>query len=516
VRRALHFFLKAQPGLNLVGETSAAESLLGQVEATRPEVVLLDWELPGCIPAEVLKELRQANHRLRVIALTRDAEAQYAALAAGANGFISKSDPPQMLLVALQAVNPIENNIKVQAISSRRQTMLDKAQTIADEIIRLRRDFHQHPELSLQEVRTASIVADTLKKLGMRVETGVAKTGVVGHLGPGEGPTIAIRADMDALPIQEQNDVPYKSQNDGVMHACGHDVHTSIALGAAHLLADSYKQGNWRGNVRFVFQPSEEKFDDNGISGGTAMLQAGALDGVEAVIALHVFSPFPAGVCHFQAGYSLASGDAFEGWLRGDGGHGAYPHTGSDPCYILGHVLSALYAIPSRRINPLLASVVSVGQITGGATENVIPNEIYMQGTMRAFEPEVREKLWAEIENAFKLSEGLGGHYELKIRKGYPSLYNDPKVNGWLRTAALDLVGESGVANRSFGMGAEDFAYIAQKVRGAMFFLGGALDDGREHNHHTSTFDVDERALPVGAAVLAETARRFVCGELPA
>jgi amidohydrolase len=391
--------------------------------------------------------------------------------------------------------------------------MLEKAQSLADELIRLRRDLHQHPELGFQEFRTAALVANTLEELGIAVKTGIGKTGVVGQLGSGDSPTIAIRADMDALPIQEKNDTAYRSQNDRVMHACGHDAHTAIALGTAHLLKQSFAEENWRGNVRFLFQPSEEKFDENGISGGTAMIQAGALDGVDAIIALHIFSPLQAGVCNFQAGYSMASGDVFEAWIRGDGGHGAYPYMGSDPLYMLAPILTALYAIPSRRINPLHSAVVSLGQIQGGEAANVIPNEVYMQGTMRAFDPQVREQLWAEIEHALKLSEALGGGYELKVRKGYPSLYNNPQVNGWLRAVARELVGDQAVTDRPFGMGSEDFAYMAQAVRGTMFFLGGAIADGLAHNHHTDTFDIDERALPIGAAVLAETVRRFVCGE---
>lgn len=392
--------------------------------------------------------------------------------------------------------------------------MLEKAQALTDELSRLRRDLHQHPELSFQEFRTAALVANTLEELGIQVKTGVGRTGVVGQLGTGDGPTIAIRADMDALPILQRNDVPYKSQTPGVMHACGHDAHTTILLGAAQLLKQSFAAGNWRGNVRFLFQPSEEKFDANGISGGTAMIQDGALDGVDAVIALHVFSHWPAGKCNFQDGYSLASGDAFEAWVRGDGGHGAYPHTGSDPLYMLAPILTALYAIPSRRIDPLQACVVSLGQIRGGETENVIPKEVYLQGTLRCFDPNVRAQLWFEIERAFKLSENLGGSYELKFRKGYTSLYNDAVVNGWLRTTASDLLGKQAVVERPFGMAAEDFAYMAQNVKGAMFVLGAAIDDGLTRNHHTDIFDIDEGVLPIGAAVLAETARRFVCGEL--
>lgn len=392
--------------------------------------------------------------------------------------------------------------------------MLHKAQALADELVRLRRDIHRHPELGFREFRTAALVADTLTEIGIDVKTGVGRTGVVGQLGTGDGPTIAIRADMDALPILESNDVDYASQNRGVMHACGHDAHTAILLGVAHLLKQSYAEDEWHGNVRFLFQPSEEAFDENGISGATAMLADGAMEGVDAVIALHVISDQPSGILRFQDGYSLAAVDSFEAWLRGDGGHGAHPDSGSDPLYMLSSILPAIYAIPSRRINPLRPCVVSLGQISGGAVPNVIPNEVYIQGTMRSHDDKVREQLRAEVERAFKLSEGLGGRYELKIAYGYPSLYNDPEANEWMRTVARDLLGQTAVTDAEFGMGAEDFAYMTQQAKGAMFMLGAATPDGVTRHHHTDIFNIDESVLPVGAAVLAETARRFVTGQL--
>ncbi|HID54134.1 MAG TPA: amidohydrolase [Anaerolineae bacterium] len=392
--------------------------------------------------------------------------------------------------------------------------MLDKATLLQDELINLRRDIHAHPELGFQEFRTAALVADTLTELGIEVQTGVGRTGVVAEMGTADGPTIAIRADMDALPILEANDVSYRSQNAGVMHACGHDSHTTMLLGAAHLLKQSLATDEWHGRVRLLFQPSEEAFDENGISGATAMIADGALDGVDAVIALHVASHKPAGQIMLCDGFALANVDAFEAWVRGDGGHGAYPHTGSDPLFMLSAILPAIYAIPSRQINPLRSCVISLGEITGGAAPNVIPNEVYIQGTIRSQEPEVREQLWAEVENAFKLSELMGGSYKFKLSKGYPAMYNDPKVNSWLRTVARDLAGDTAVVNAEFGMGGEDFAYMTQKAPGAMFMLGAAIDDGLVRNHHTDIFDIDEQVLPLGAAILAETARRFVTGKL--
>jgi amidohydrolase len=382
-------------------------------------------------------------------------------------------------------------------------------------MIRLRRTIHANPEMSFQEFETAALVVDTLTEIGgYEIRPGVGRTGVVAELGTAGGPIIGIRADMDALPIQEENDVAYRSRKPGVMHACGHDAHTAILLGVAHLLRQSFAEESWNGRVRLLFQPSEENTDEHGISGATAMITDEALDGLDAVIALHVAADQPSGNFHFQDGPSLAAVDSFEGWVRGDGGHGAYPHTGSDPLFMLGPILNALYAVPSRRINPLRPSVLSLGQVCGGTASNVIPNEVKLQGTMRSFDTAVREQLWQELEKAFRLSELMGGSYELKIIKGYPPMINDPTANQWLRSVTRDIIGEEVVHDVEFGMGAEDFAYMTQKAKGAMFMLGAAIPDGLPRHHHTSIFDIDETVLAPGAAVLAETARRFLTGAL--
>lgn len=392
--------------------------------------------------------------------------------------------------------------------------MLEKAEAIKDEIVRLRRDIHAHPELGFQEFRTAQLVADTLAEIGYQdVKMEVGRTGVTAEIGTGDGPVIGIRADMDALPIPEAVDVPFKSTNEGVMHACGHDSHTAMLLGAAHLLYQDFaeNQEKWNGRVRFLFQPSEESFDEHGVSGATAMIDDDALEGTDNVIALHIISNLEAGKLFFNDEYSMAAVDSFEAWVRGDGGHGAYPHEGSDPLFMLSAILPHIYGIPSRRIGPLEQCVVSLGEISGGAAPNVIPGEVYLQGTIRSFKDEVREKIWEELDKAFHHTKVMGGSYELKIHKGYPATFNDPAVNEWMRQVGRELAGEEAIVNQPFGMGAEDFAYMTKAKPGAMFMLGGSNGGG---NHHTAAFDIDESVFPLGSAMLAETARRYVMGEL--
>ena len=393
--------------------------------------------------------------------------------------------------------------------------MLDKAKSLSPELIRLRRDIHAHPELSFQEVRTAQLVADTLHEIGgIRIKTGIGKTGVIGELSNGDGPTIAIRADMDALPIIEKTGTQYTSINNGVMHACGHDAHTAILLGVAHLLKDSFAHDGLKGTVRFLFQPSEENCDSEGLSGAPRMIEDGAMEGVDAVIALHVEATRPSGQVCITGGWSSAAVDSFEAWITGTGGHGAYPHEAIDPLWLLGPIMSALHGIVARRINPMKPAVLSLGQIHGGTTSNVIPPEVYIQGTLRSFDPEVRQTLLAEVERALSIVRPLGGDYRLEVWHGYPAGWNDPQVTGWLQSVAGEMVGTHNVIDDKMGMGAEDFAYMCQKAPGAMFLLGAALPDGIERAHHTNIFDIDENVLPLGAAVLAETARRFLQGDL--
>jgi amidohydrolase len=391
--------------------------------------------------------------------------------------------------------------------------MLDKARVLSEELIRLRREIHRHPELAFKETRTAGLVADTLREIGgIDIRTGVGKTGVVGEIGAGVGPTIAIRADMDALPLPEANEVAYRSQVPGAMHACGHDAHTAMLLGVAHLLKQEFAGGGLSGRVRFLFQPAEEDTGGEEMSGAPMMIRDGALDGVDAVIALHVDSNQPFGEITIRTGRTSAAVDTFRAWISGSGGHGAYPHRATDPLWMLGPVLMALHGIVARRIDPLQPAVVSLGEIRGGAASNVIPAEVFLQGTLRSFDPHVREQLLAEVERALAVARAFGGDYRLAIERGYPAGANHPEVSAWLERTAADLLGAQAIDKTRAGMAAEDFAYMTQQAPGAMFNLGAAVGD-MARPHHTPVFDIDERALPIGAAILAETARRFLAGE---
>lgn len=391
--------------------------------------------------------------------------------------------------------------------------MLAEAERLKSKLVSYRRQIHANPELSFQEFETARLVQDALQELGLtRVRSQVGRTGVTADIGPEGGPCMGVRADMDALPIEEKTDLSFKSDNPGVMHACGHDAHTAMLLGAAELLRTHYQAHPdiWQGSVRLIFQPSEEAFDSQGVSGATAMITDQALDDVDNVIAIHVNSTKPAGEVEISDGYALAAVDTFEAWIQGDGGHGAMPHQGVDPLFLLSSILPQIYGVPSRRISPVEKCVVSVGQISAGSVPNVIPSEVFVKGTIRSLDADVREQLWREVENCFKAAEALGGGYRFQLTKGYPAMLNDSQVNEWLKETTLDLAGPQALTQKEgpFSMGAEDFAYMTQAASGAMIMLGAAVPGGGAH--HTPTFDISEDVLPLGSAILAETALRYV------
>jgi amidohydrolase len=381
--------------------------------------------------------------------------------------------------------------------------MLKKAQELSPQIIAWRRDFHMHPELGFQEIRTSGKVAEYLESWGYRVRTGVGKTGVVGDIGSRK-PIVAIRADMDALPIQEMNDVSYKSTNEGVMHACGHDAHMAIALGTAKLLS----QEDFSGTIRFLFQPAEETDDDDALSGAPRMIEDGAIIGVDYAIALHVAADIEVGKIELDE-YAAAGVDTFYAKILGKGGHGSTPHKVVDPIFISGHVILAIHNIVSRRLRPFDPAVISIGSIHGGQVDNVIPEEVELLGTIRYLDPKVQESIHTEIERAMEITRTLGGDYELKIVEGYPPMYNHPEVIALLRSVIGELIGADKFVEPEPDMGAEDFGYFMQDIPGAMFFLGCEIE-GDTRRHHDARFDINEDCLPIGAAILASSALQMI------
>ena len=383
--------------------------------------------------------------------------------------------------------------------------MLKQSHAISEELIEWRRDFHMHPELGFELHRTSKIVADELEKMGYRVKRGVGKTGVVADIGDG-GKMVAIRADMDALPIPEMNESEYVSQSKGAMHACGHDSHTAMALGAALLLSKE----NLPGRVRFLFQPCEETADEEGKSGAQRMSAEGAMDGVDYVIAQHVDPLKPVGTIGINAGPCSGGVDSWYGVIKGKGGHGAHPNKTVDPFYLLAHVILALNGIVSRRINPFEPAVVSIGSISGGFTENVIPESVKLTGTLRYTEESVHKQIHAEIQRAFEVAKALGGDYDLKFQIGGPPMVNDKLVSDVIEKTGQDLLGVENVSEIEKTLGAEDFGSFLEHAPGAMFTLGTQKEGHEEFLLHHPRFDIDERAMPIGTAMLAETAIRFL------
>ncbi|HLF74608.1 MAG TPA: M20 family metallopeptidase [Anaerolineales bacterium] len=383
--------------------------------------------------------------------------------------------------------------------------MLKQAHAISEELIEWRRDFHMHPEIGFELHRTSKIVADELEKMGYRVRRGVGKTGVVAEIGEG-GKLIAIRADMDALPILEQNDHEYVSKNPGAMHACGHDSHTAMALGAALLLSKE----NLPGRVRFLFQPCEETTDEEGKSGAQRMSAEGAMDGVDYIIAQHVDPLHPVGTIGINAGPNSGGVDSWYAEIKGIGGHGAHPDKTIDPFYILAHVILALNGIVSRRINPFEPAVVSIGSINGGFAENVIPESVKLTGTLRFTNENVHQLIHEEMQRAFDIARTLGGDYQLRFEIGGPPMINDKLVSEVIEKTGQDMLGPENVTEIEKTLGAEDFGEFMKHAPGAMFTLGTQKQGYENYLLHHPRFDLDERALPIGTAMLVETAKRFL------
>lgn len=383
--------------------------------------------------------------------------------------------------------------------------MLKQANAISEELIEWRRDFHMHPEIAFDLHRTAGIVANELEKMGYRVKRGVGKTGVVAEIGEG-GKLVAIRADMDALPIFEQNETDYVSQNEGKMHACGHDSHTAMALGAAQILAKEKLPGR----VRFLFQPCEETADEEGKSGAQRMYAEGAVEGVDYVIAQHVDPTHPVGTITINEGPSGGGVTSWKATIYGKGGHGAYPHVSNDPFVMLAHVIMGINSVISRRLDPFEPAVISIGAVNGGFAENVIPDKVELMGTIRFTSLDIEKQIRVELTRIFEIVKTLGGDYKLEFLFGGMPIINDKFVADTIASVGRDLLGEGSVLPMVKSLGAEDFPEFLRDAPGAMYMLGTKIEGRPVYELHHPKFDLDERALPIGTAVLAETALRFL------
>jgi len=373
------------------------------------------------------------------------------------------------------------------------------------EIIRLRRYFHMNPELGNQEVETARLISSRLISLGFEVKNGVAVTGVTGLLrGYAPGPTIAIRADMDALPIQELTDVPFKSLNPGIMHACGHDLHMAIALGTAHVLNEMRSQ--LRGNIKFIFQPAEEGLPSGEEGGASLMIKEGVLDDppVRAIFGLHVWPEASVGQVMFSPGIIMASSDWFKLTIKGRGAHGARPQEGVDAIVLASRVIMALQSITSRFIDPTDPIVLTVGKISGGTRSNILADQVILEGTVRTLSQENRQKIKGLISSIVQgIVQPPGGDFTLDYQQTVPFVYNHPELARLMMPSMINAVGAENVLELKPQFVAEDFAFFAQKIPALYFFLG--VKNPRETRPaplHSPYFNPDERSIPVGIRVM--------------
>ena len=374
------------------------------------------------------------------------------------------------------------------------------------ELTDTRRAIHRHPELGFQEVRTAALVAERLRRLGLTVQEGVAQTGVVGFLrGRRPGKTILLRADMDALPIHEASEAEYASEIPGAMHACGHDAHTSMLLGAARVL--TARRDRLAGSVKFVFQPAEE-----GPGGARPMIEAGVMQDppVDLAFGLHLINDFPVGSVALRPGPVMASMDTIEIKVKGKGGHGALPHQAVDAVVVAAHVVTALQTLASREINPTVPVVVSLGTIHGGFRHNVIAPEVSLTGTVRTFDERLRKTLPERIERIVRqVCQAFRAEAEVRYEFGYPVTANDPAMTGFAREIAGEVVGADQVRTMDAMMGSEDMAYFLQAVPGCFLFLGSSNPaKNLTAPHHSPEFDFDEACLPLGVQLLVRLVER--------
>lgn len=391
------------------------------------------------------------------------------------------------------------------------------ADQIDEKVIAWRRDIHEHPELSNREFRTAEMVAEHLKALGIAVQTEVAHTGVVGVLKGGKpGPVVALRADMDALPVTERVDIPfaskataeYNGEEVGVMHACGHDTHVAILMGVAETL--SSMQEDLQGTVKFIFQPAEEGAPEGEEGGADLMIKEGALTNpeVDVIFGLHINSQTKVNQIGYRPEGTMASVDGLEIKVKGAQTHGAYPWSGVDPIVTASQIVMGLQTIVSRNLELIKApAVVTIGKIEGGVRSNIIPEEVTMIGTIRSLDPEMQDKIHERIrEIATNIGESAGAEVEVNISRGYPVTYNDPELTAWAVDILNETAGQENVLLRYPVTGAEDFSYFAQEVPGFFFFLGGMAADKEPEEvapHHTPDFFIDDSGLKLGVRTLS-------------
>ena len=368
-----------------------------------------------------------------------------------------------------------------------------------------RRHLHEHPELGMRETETAAFVADRLRQLGLDdIRTGIANTGITALIrgtgdGPGKDKTVLLRADMDALPILEENDVEYRSQNAGVMHACGHDAHTTMLMGTARMLME--RRDQFAGTVKVLFQPAEE-----GPGGAEPMIAEGVLENphVDAAFGIHVGADIPVGQVKVAHGPRSAAADAMRVTIQGKGGHGAAPHRTIDPIVVGAHIVVALQTIVSREIDPLGRAVITVGALNAGTASNVIPDTAELKTTIRSFDPVIREQMHHRIpELVTGIATAMGATVTIDYSLGYPPLVNDADMAALVQRAAIDVLGEENVLDATPGMGAEDMAYFLNRVPGCFYNVGVRNDArGIVWGAHHPKFDIDEDALGVGVKVM--------------
>ena len=390
--------------------------------------------------------------------------------------------------------------------------IIEAAHNLRGRLVEWRRDFHEHPELGLEEKRTSDKIAAHLRSLGLEIRQGfAANTAVLGLLrGARPGPTIALRADMDALPIQEENEVPYASKTPGQMHACGHDSHLAMLMGAATVLAGF--RDRLPGQVKFLFQPAEE-----GPGGALPMIEAGAMDDpkVDGVIGLHIASELEVGEIGVVPGADSASTDTFVIRVKGRGGHAAHPDQGVDAIAVAAQIVTALQTVVSREIHPLQPAVVTVGTIHGGFRSNILAGEVTLTGTFRTLNAALREQVQEAIERIVRgIATAMRATAEVAFDRGYPPFSSDPAMYNLVRRAAIEIVGPDRVHDLQPTMGGEDFAYFCTRAPGTMFRVGGRnAAKGFVNPLHHPRFDFDEDAMPVGVAVFVRSALSFLKGE---